>query len=257
MKRAFLSAFFIVFMVGLCSLSSYLDSNYFPLDTKPPVLALLEPTEGDLWYIDLEQNILWNAQDLHLDSTSVFIWYSLDGGTNYNSLADGVYSSGSFPWTPPAPPINNGRISINVHDYFHNYAQVNMTQGFSLDYMPLSAPESLRVDISNNRDAVLTWLPVTTTIFNTPITPDGYVVLHNETLSPADSLFYFLADVPDSTYTHYRVLHWRDRIFYQVFAYKDYDGRMAELLANLKLNKSEKRPWLDIIRDFRRKGGAK
>lgn len=94
------------------------------------------------------------------------------------------------------------------------------------------------MNLNNNVDAIITWDPVTETIYGTPITPDGYLVLYNESAYENDDKFYyFLWDVRDGTsFTHPRVVLHRNQMFYRVVAYKDYDGSLSGFLSELKAN---------------------
>ena len=113
------------------------------------------------------------------------------------------------------------------------------------------------MDITNAVDAVITWQPVTQTIYGSPIIPDGYLVLYNETpYENQDNLYYYLWDVTTgSSFTHPRVALHRDQMYYRVVAYKDHDGRMANILAETKANPERKLSFQEIKN--RMNGGVK
>ena len=75
-----------------------------------------------------------------------------------------------------------------------------------------ASPTGVQVSIIGD-DAVITWNPVDTTIYGSPVTVDYYLVLFGET---PDSVFYFHGATQDTTYTHYYVAKFRDQMFYQV-----------------------------------------
>jgi len=83
---------------------------------------------------------------------------------------------------------------------------------------------------------VISWTDVDTTIFGTPITVDGYIVLYNETAYEDSMQCYYFLGATDSTtitYTHFRVAEFRDQMFYKVVAYKDYRGNISNILAEI------------------------
>jgi hypothetical protein len=79
-------------------------------------------------------------------------------------------------------------------------------------------------------DAVITWQPVTQNIYHSPLTPDGYIVLYNETPYEDDQYYYFLGRSYTTTYTHQDVAEFRDQMFYKVLAYKNYRGDVDNII---------------------------
>jgi hypothetical protein len=86
------------------------------------------------------------------------------------------------------------------------------------------------VNTSNGLDAVITWQPVTQNIYNSPLTPDGYIVLYNESPYEDDQFYYFLGRSYTTTYTHHDVAEFRNQMFYKVLAYKNYRGDVDNVI---------------------------
>ena len=99
----------------------------------------------------------------------------------------------------------------------------------TVEYVPPATPTGVQITI-DSLDAIITWNPVDTTIYGTPITPDGYILLYCET---ADSVFYYLHFTSDTTYTHYRVAKFRDQMYYKVLSYIDLNKNNIEYLSDL------------------------
>ena len=243
---------FLVTLLTLCvaaqAMSSTTNSAMITLDTVAPALELSAPHGGEEWYLGDTNNILWNATDSNLVHDSVNIWYSLNGGTNYTLLAEGIANSGTYAWPLPDNTSNNAKVKIQVADSFGYISEKVSASTFSITYVPPEAPEGVNVDIANAVDALISWQPVTETIYGSPITPDGYLVLYNETpYEDEDNLYYFLWDVTSgNTFTHPRVALYRDQMYYRVVAYKDHDGRMANILAEAKSNPDKKISFQEI-----------
>ncbi len=238
MRRALFAAMLSLLGNACFGLSSTTNTAIFTLDTVNPEITIIAPNGGEAWYIGDSNNILWNATDTNITPNTIYLWYSLNGGSDYLSLAEAIANSGSWPWQMPDTQTYNARVRIQAQDNFGNLTQKNSAGAFSITYVPPAAPANVNVNISNTVDAVITWDPVTQTIYGTPITPDGYIVLYNETpYEDAEHLYYFLWDVTSGTsFTHPRVTLHRDQFYYRVVAYKDYDGRMADVLAVAKAN---------------------
>ncbi|MDD3284223.1 MAG: PKD domain-containing protein [Patescibacteria group bacterium] len=91
--------------------------------------------------------------------------------------------------------------------------------------VPPAPPENLTITISG-RNAILNWEPVTTTIFNNPITITGYVIYFSEI---PDTNFWYLGCTEAITYTHYRVTQYASGMFYRVVAVTDDWNRIRSI----------------------------
>ncbi len=242
MKTALLISLFLILVSELSGLTGYGTSAPGPNDTVDPSLTILAPNGGETWYIYDTNNITWTASDTNLSPNSIYLWYSMNGGTSYLPVASAIVDSGSYAWAMPSAQSYNAKMRIKVSDSFGNFMQKVSASPFSITYVPPAAPLGLNIDTSNGIDAVITWQPVTQTIYNTPITPDGYIVLYNESPYEFDEHFYyFLWDVTAGTsFTHGGVMRRRGEMFYRVIAYKDYNGRMADILSDARANPEDK-----------------
>lgn len=256
MKRALILLFCasLSFAFGLIGSG---ETDYFILDTLPPQLELLSPNGGEAWYIGDTNDILWTAADSNLDPNSVYLWCSLNGSTEYESIAAAISNTGSYAWLMPDVQSYNSRVRIQISDSFGNSSTRNSHGAFTITYVPPAAPDSVLVDTSNNIDAILTWQFVTSTIYDTPIEPDGYIVLYNETPYEDDQLYYYHGETTGNTYTHHNVVRRREQMFYKVVAFKDYDGRMSSLLRSFNRDSESPRLWKDILRELHAEGAAK
>ncbi len=97
-------------------------------------------------------------------------------------------------------------------------------------------PASVAVNTANGLDAVISWEPVTQNIYYSPMTPDGYIVLYNETPYEDDQFYYFLGRSYTTSYTHHDVAEFRTQMFYKVLAYKNYRGDVDNILQTVLAN---------------------
>jgi hypothetical protein len=232
------------------------ETDYITMDTQPPDLELLSPNGGEDWYIGDTNDILWTATDTNLEPESIYLWYSLGGSTQYTSLAAAVANTGSYAWEMPDTQSYHNRVQIQVNDTFGNISTRNSMGTFNITYVPPAAPDSVVVDTSNNIDAIISWPAVSSTIYDTPIEPDGYIVLYNETPYEDDQFYYYHGESTGTTYTHHNVVRRRDQMFYKIVAFKDYDGRLSCVLSSLRDSESP-RLWKDILNELRSEGGVK
>jgi hypothetical protein len=80
---------------------------------------------------------------------------------------------------------------------------------------------------------------VTETIYGSPMTPDLYLVLYNETPYEDDNFYYYHGSTQLTTYTHYNVALFRESMFYKVVAVKFYREAEREALAGLRGEESQ------------------
>ena len=248
MKTTMLIGILLSLTTVLMALSSYGISTPVVTDTVDPSLSLLSPNGGEVWYIGDTNDITWTASDTNLSPNSVYLWLSINGGTSYSPLAEAIANSGNYPWELSSVESYNAKVRIKVFDSFGNFSQEASASAFTITYVPPKAPTGVNVESSSGYDAVITWLPVTQTILNTPITPDGYLVLCNESAYENDDNFYiYLEDVSSGTsFTHVGVLSESGKMFYRVVAYKDYDSKLAGILADAKNHPESKLSLAEI-----------
>ena len=118
----------------------------------------------------------------------------------------------------------------------------------TVEYVPPAEPQNVQVDIVYP-DAIISWTAVDTTIFGDPITPDGYIILYNETAYEDEQFYYYLDYITDLTYTHTFVAQHREQMFYEVVAYLEYSREQVGYLSTLR-NLQEKVLWKDVKRNL-------
>lgn len=101
------------------------------------------------------------------------------------------------------------------------------------EYVPPKPPENVTI-LMNGYDAVISWDEVIQTIYDSPFTPDGYLVFYNGSSDPENGLYYYLAVTTDLTHTHIRVGEFAQNMFYHVIAYCNY-GRDGFDISSLNL----------------------
>ncbi len=114
----------------------------------------------------------------------------------------------------------------------------------TVEYVPPAPPDSVEVNVVHP-DVVISWTTVDTTIFGTPITPDGYILLYNETPYEDEQFYYFLSFTIETFYTHIYVAQYREQMFYNVIAVVNFTREEIEYLESLS-NSREILNWLEV-----------
>jgi hypothetical protein len=259
MKQLLLGCLLFIFASSIFALGSFTDSELVSLDTVLPELQLISPNGGEIWYIGDTRDIIWTATDPNLIYDSINLDYSLNGGVDYINLAEAIANSGNFAWELPSAQSYSSRVRVGASDSFGNHTEQSSAQNFAITYVPPAEPIGVNVDTSDNQNALISWDAVTQTIppYNSPITPDGYIVLYNETPYEDDRLYYFLGRSFTTSYTHLDVVEFRDQMFYRIKAYKNYSREESAALESLVQRQDEQALlWQDAL-DIIRQGGTK
>jgi len=75
-----------------------------------PSISVTSPNGGESWHAGSTHNITWSTSG---DVGPVKIEYSLDGGSNWNTIVGSTVNSGSYAWTVPILPSTNCRVRIS------------------------------------------------------------------------------------------------------------------------------------------------
>jgi len=121
-----------------------------------PVVTIDSPNGGERWRIGTKHNITWHDNGGPL-SNNLVLQYSVDGGSNWKAIANGVPNSGSYEWTIPEDYSANAvvRITDNQRATTVDYSDA----AFTIDYpkITITAPVSATYWAVGD-SAVITWV---------------------------------------------------------------------------------------------------
>lgn len=80
-----------------------------------------------------------------------------------------------------------------------------------------SVPQNVTIAVQND-DVVINWSPVTTTVYNTPLSPSGYAVLSSTSPTAADESWSVVGYSIHNSYTHAGAAALHNNLFYRVKA---------------------------------------
>ena len=93
------------------------------LDNIPPQILLMSLNSATNLTGNASIEISWSASDgLGLATEPINLYYSLDNGSNYNSIITGQANTGSYNWTVPNTVTTSGLIKIEAIDSSDNIA---------------------------------------------------------------------------------------------------------------------------------------
>ena len=114
---------------------SEIQTNLVPAtgsDTTPPVVTGLAPDGGEVWTANRPTNINWTASDAGgIAAISIFV--SLDNGSSWEPVVQGLANTGTYSWVPADHPVTNlARIKITAADNALNTASDLSNTGFTI-----------------------------------------------------------------------------------------------------------------------------
>ncbi|MBW6516277.1 MAG: hypothetical protein K0B81_06650 [Candidatus Cloacimonetes bacterium] len=251
MKRICWVYLLLILIAQITAQSVYTDTEIFVLDTIDPLLSLISPIGGEIWYSGGNQNLLWIAEDTNMAANPISLWFRHNENEDFVLIAADYENSGSYAWEVPFDESYDAVIKFIGRDCFGN-STVKITEDtFSIIHPPPAPPENVQVDISNRIDAIISWEPVTETINGVPITPDGYIILYSDTPYEDHNLYNFLAYITEGTsFTHPDILIEHDKMFYSVLAYLDDGDPLTQVLNYFQHSYEEKISWDEIMKMF-------
>jgi subtilisin family serine protease len=84
-------------------------------DTEPPVVSVTTPNGGEVLTVGSTYTITWTATD-NVGVTNTSLYYSYDGGADYNLIANLPGNPGSYDWTIPNTPSIECLVRVDAYD---------------------------------------------------------------------------------------------------------------------------------------------
>jgi len=108
--------------------------KYEPSDQEiePPEIVLEQPDGGERWYEQTEQEIIWETFEEDEAIDYVDLEYSVDGGSTWNKIVEGLDDSGSFDWIVPSEYTDQALIRAEVIDDISYYDEDTSEQTFEI-----------------------------------------------------------------------------------------------------------------------------
>ncbi len=84
--------------------------------SESPSVEIQTPQQGESWKMGNEEEIGWNTVSGDGSITGVDLEYSVDNGSSWSYIAQGLNDTGSYTWTIPNEPTEEAQIRATVHD---------------------------------------------------------------------------------------------------------------------------------------------
>ena len=116
-------------------------------DTIPPEVTVTDPNGGEVLNAGTVYTITWNATD-NVGVTQVDLYYSFDGGTNYDPIDNLAGNPGSYAWTVPNTPSTQCLVKIYAYDAANNEDWDVSDGSFTIEEAPISYIWVSSIDLS-------------------------------------------------------------------------------------------------------------
>lgn len=141
--------------------------------------------------------------------------------TSFPSQVAADYSSGAFHLS--FNPTQQGIYSDTLH-IWANTSPPHHSVPLVGEAGPIPAPVTdLAIAILPDLSALLTWSPVTETIYGNPVVPDYYLIFYNEQDPLDETDWYYQGAVADPPYMHFLAARFATLMNYRVVAWKGID----------------------------------
>lgn len=120
--------------------------SVYAVDYEPPQVTVISPNGGEGFEPGDICDITWLAEDnVGVDSISIF--YSIDAGSSWETIASGEANDSTYSWTIPNTPSDNCLVKILAYDPSHNTDEDQSDSFFSISTQGIgensSSPGSL------------------------------------------------------------------------------------------------------------------
>ncbi|MFO7793279.1 MAG: S8 family serine peptidase [Candidatus Saliniplasma sp.] len=111
----------------------------------PPQIDLTRPVGGEVWQADTQEDITWDttAGDDPIDYVNLY--YSVDGGTSFETIATEVADTGSYTWNIPNEDSTTCQVRAQVVDEVGRTNE-SVSGDFTIEGVPPAPPENLNVE---------------------------------------------------------------------------------------------------------------
>ncbi|MFW6142335.1 MAG: S8 family serine peptidase, partial [Candidatus Saliniplasma sp.] len=83
---------------------------------EPPQIDLTDPTGGETWSAGNDEQITWNTEEGDDPIDYVDLYYSVDGGDNFDTIETNIEDTGSYTWTVPNEDSDTCQVRAQVID---------------------------------------------------------------------------------------------------------------------------------------------
>ncbi len=112
----------------------------------PPEITVTRPDGGEIFDADTSEEITWTTITGDDPIDHVDLWYSVNAGSSWNSIADGLADTGSYTWTVPNEDSSDCLVRARVYDTQGRYGENTSDTVFTIAGTPPSTPQNLFVE---------------------------------------------------------------------------------------------------------------
>lgn len=150
------------------------NSADFWINSSTPSITVTAPNGSEYVQGGAARNITWTTSGLPAGTATVGLEYSLDGGSNWTSIATGEANDGTYSWTVPgATNVSTARVRATVTDSFNVNTADTSNANFTID----STQPTLTINQPNGGESIaagstysISWNTSDTNLATNPIT---------------------------------------------------------------------------------------
>ena len=113
---------------------------------EPPQITVTSPDGGEVWNAGTTEDITWTTTPGDDPIDRIDLWYSINNGASWTSIATGLGNTGSYPWNIPNVHSNECLVRARVYDDLGRTGEDESDGSFDIIGAPPGAPLDLLVD---------------------------------------------------------------------------------------------------------------
>lgn len=125
------------------------------VDQTPPVVTLSSHSGGQQLRGGSTSAITWSASDANFGASPISLFYSIDGGTSWLSIAAGIANSGTHNWTVPAVDSSSIKVKVSASDLASAVSESSSAAVLAIDSSAPAAPSLTRISASPTASSTL------------------------------------------------------------------------------------------------------
>jgi subtilisin family serine protease len=147
-------------------------------DTIPPEVTVTAPNGGEVLNAGTNYTITWNATD-NIGVTQVSLYYSYDGGANYDLIDNLSGNPGSYDWTVPNTPSTQCLVMVYAYDAANNEGSDVSDGFFTIEEAPIPYVWVKNIDLSLVTRGVKTYATADVLVWDQNNSPVANAEVHS------------------------------------------------------------------------------
>ncbi|MBS3817562.1 MAG: S8 family serine peptidase [Candidatus Thermoplasmatota archaeon] len=125
-----------------------------PKSGDPPSVEVNSPNGGEMWVPNRTEEISWTTTSGDDPVDVIDLWYSTDGGREWDTIKKGVAATGSYSWNIPDRPSKKCLIMARARDTSDRISNYDESDGY-FEILDLDSIDEPKMDVISPEEDIL------------------------------------------------------------------------------------------------------